>query len=175
MEYKPEATGGSEERPGTLLTLGLLAPIVSAASGDSGSDFPVGAHPCRRSTRLADCLDAQSKRTRLPACYCHLRFRNGGRVTAGSPILTPRFGERYLHIEAVLEGERPEAPFRFRSFLRRDVAFAVWLRSSQGVEQNVQVADDRHEKSVVDSDAVGNHALHEGDDCAAHDGHVHDA
>ena len=39
------------------------------------------------------------------------------------------------------------------------MAFAIWLRTAQRKEKNVQVADHRQEERMMDSNLIGNPAL----------------
>src|ERR1700747_656396 len=61
------------------------------------------------------------------------------------------------------------------TYLSCRVSFAVWLRCTQCVIQDVQVADHRNEERMVNSNVVSNRTLDQRDDCAAHDGHVQNA
>ena len=55
------------------------------------------------------------------------------------------------------------------------VSLAIWLRSAQSVEQDVQVAEHGEKEGVVKPNTVGNYTLDDRQYCAAHDGHVQDA
>src|SRR3981081_1557499 len=59
--------------------------------------------------------------------------------------------------------------------LRLSVAFAVRFRSAQCEKENVQVADDRQKKGMMDTDTIGNCALHHRENGSANDGHNHDS
>src|SRR5258708_3820595 len=62
-----------------------------------------------------------------------------------------------------------------QSFSSCCVTLAVWLRSAKCVEQDVQIANHGDEECVMNSDMVGNHALDQRNDRAAHDGHIQNA
>src|SRR5437660_8618963 len=55
------------------------------------------------------------------------------------------------------------------------VTLAVWPRSAQRIEQNVQVANHGDEECVMNSDMVGNYALDQRDDRAPDNGHIQNA
>src|ERR1700722_4734583 len=55
------------------------------------------------------------------------------------------------------------------------VALAVRLRTTQCKKQNVEIADDRQEKCVMDSNAVGDGSLCNWNDRSADDSHDHDS
>jgi CIC family chloride channel protein len=112
MESEPEATGESEERPGNLFTLGLLAPIVGAAAGILGVTFRLA---LVHAERLRDSLIARAHGQR--AFGFLLVTATCAAATAVASLLVRRFsplasGSGIPHVEAVLEGELPEAPFR---------------------------------------------------------------
>src|SRR5436309_1615495 len=55
------------------------------------------------------------------------------------------------------------------------VSFAVWLGTAQREKQNIHVTNDRQEECVMNPNAVRNPTLGDRDECAANDGHDHDA
>src|SRR6266481_2747542 len=61
------------------------------------------------------------------------------------------------------------------AFLSCCVTLAVWPRSAQCIEQNVQVANHGNEECMMNSDVIGNHALNKGHDRAADDRHIQNA
>jgi hypothetical protein len=63
----------------------------------------------------------------------------------------------------------------FSCHSRFRVPLAIRFRSAQSVEQDVQIAEHGEKERVVKSNMVGNHALDDGQDGAAHDGHIQDA
>jgi CIC family chloride channel protein len=112
MKSKPEATRESEERPGNLFTLALLAPIVGAASGILGVTFRLA---LVHTERLRDSLIAWAHGQKAVGFLLVTATCAAG--TAVAAVLVRRFsplasGSGIPHVEAVLEGELPEAPFR---------------------------------------------------------------
>src|SRR6266487_7169480 len=65
--------------------------------------------------------------------------------------------------------------FDSAAFLNCCVTLAVWSRSAQRIEQNVQVANHGDEECVMNSDMVGNYALNQRNDRAAHNSHIQNA
>src|SRR6266850_7557394 len=82
----------------------------------------------------------------------------------------------YARARAPLE-EQPFGitPHSVKVLLCLRVAFAVRFRTVKREEQNVQIADDRQEKGVMDADAIRNCALRHRDEGSADDGHDHDS
>src|SRR4030095_17259034 len=55
------------------------------------------------------------------------------------------------------------------------VAFAVWRRTFERVEQDVQVANHGKQKRVMNPDLIGNRSLYHWNDRTADDRHIHEA
>jgi CIC family chloride channel protein len=112
MKSKPQVTQQSEERPGNLLTLALLAPIVGAASGLLGAVFRLtlvhadhlrdGMIAWAHGQKAVGFLLVTTACATGPAVAAWL-VRRFSPLAAGSGI---------PHVEAIIEGELPEAPFR---------------------------------------------------------------
>src|SRR5580698_10982147 len=51
-------------------------------------------------------------------------------------------------------------------------SFTVWLRTGQSIIEDVEIANDRQEKRMLNSGPVGNKALGERDHGSSHDRHV---
>src|SRR5258708_6346612 len=82
----------------------------------------------------------------------------------------------YARVRAPLE-EQPFGitPHSVKVLLCLRVPFAVRFRTVKREEQNVQIADDRQEKSVMDADAICDCALRHRNEGSANDGHDHDS
>jgi chloride channel protein, CIC family len=112
MKSNPEEAPDAGERPGNLFTLSLLAPIVGAAAGILGVTFRLA---LVHAQHLRDSLIVRAHGQKAAGFLLVTATCAAG--TAFASLLVRLFsplasGSGIPHVEAVLEGEMPEAPFR---------------------------------------------------------------
>jgi len=112
MNSNPEQTGEQNETPGSLLALALLAPIVGVLSGFLGAIFRLAlAH----SDHLRNALIFWAHGQKMVGLLIVVTTCAGGAAIAAwlvrrlSPVAS---GSGIPHVEALLEGELHQAPFR---------------------------------------------------------------
>ena len=112
MNPGTEHTAESAELPDGLFTLALLSLLAGAAAGlhrGGISSFTRSGGPL---ARRADYLGAWRGVCGLFARHCDLCGCDRRCGLAGSPILTAGIRQRHPHVEAVLSGALPQAPYR---------------------------------------------------------------
>jgi chloride channel protein, CIC family len=111
MKSNPEQTGEQNERPGGLLALALLAPIVGTMSGFLGAIFRLA---LERADNLRNAAIIWGHGPNVFRMFIVVAACAGGAALAAwmvrrfSPAAS---GSGIPHVEAVLEGELHEAPY----------------------------------------------------------------
>ena len=129
MKSNPEQTGEQNERPGGLLALALLAPIVGTMSGLLGAIFRLA---LERADRLSNAAIIWGHGPNVAGMFLVVAACAGGAGLAAWMVrrFSPSASGSGIHeVEAVLEGERHYAPCRAIpvKFLRRVASY--WLRA----------------------------------------------
>jgi CIC family chloride channel protein len=112
MSRKQNVPAGAADDSGNLLALALLAPIVGAAAGFVGAVFRLA---LEKADRLRDTLIAWAQGEHLEGFLIVVVASAASTLVAAwlvrrySPYAS---GSGIPHVEAVLNGELPEAPFR---------------------------------------------------------------
>ena len=112
MKSNPEQTGEQNERPGGLLALALLAPIVGTMSGLLGAIFRLA---LERADHLRNAAIIWGHRPNVSRMFIVVAPCAGGAALAAwmvrrfSPAAS---GSGIPQVEAVLEGERHAEPYR---------------------------------------------------------------